>query len=505
MTPQAPTGAASPGQGQSAARPVNAQPGAPGQPVNTQRGAPRPGLGLSWKIFLWCLALVAVFSLTLALVFMSLREISQGTGQIVRVNYRTLEQSERLIQDLFDLLEDQKRFAILEKEEYRQAAQEDLARYRQGVEAMLAQGPQPREQWTKLERGIKSLPAAPAAPLIAEETVHSWLDALTAIQQIHRQDMAQELLALEQQGQAARRLGLTGLLIAGVVALGGSILLALYLGRALGRLRRGIVRVGGEGQFEPIALDSGDELGELARAFNRMGQRLQEEERLRAEFISVLSHEVRTPLTSIREAVNLVREGVLGPVNQRQAQFLEVSSQECVRLSGLLNQLMQVSSLEARDLTLSLAPTSAAGLWQEALARLAPSAAAKGIALEPPPAGQDLTALADAGQVGQVLLNLLGNAIKYAPEGSQVRLSLERQGDQAVLGVHDQGPGIPPEEQQYVFQKYYRGRALGQNVDGVGLGLAISQRVAQAHGGRLWLESQPGQGSSFFLALPLAQ
>ncbi|MBI5524131.1 MAG: HAMP domain-containing histidine kinase [Desulfarculus sp.] len=475
--------------------------------MSAQRGAPRPGLGLSGKIFLWCLALVAVFGLTLALVFWGLREISQGAGQIVRVNYQTLEQSERLIQDLFDLLEDHKRFAILDKEEYRQAAQDDLARYRRGLEAMLVQDPQPRQRWASLEQGLKDLPAAPEgrpAPQPSEAMVHAWLDTLTAIQHEHRDEMGRELLALEQRGQEARRLGLTGLFIAGAVALGGSLLLALYLGRALGRLRQGMAQVGGEGWFQPIALNSRDELGELARAFNRMAARLQEEERLRAEFISMLSHEVRTPLTSIREAVNLVREGVLGPVNERQAQFLEVSSQECLRLSGLLNSLMQVSSLEARDLSLSLAPVCAAGLWQEALARLAPSAAAKGITLEPPPAGQELSVLADAGQVGQVLINLLGNAIKYAPEGSAVRLSLERQGQQAVLGVHDQGPGIPPEEQEYVFQKYYRGRALAQSVDGVGLGLAISQRVALAHGGRLWLESQPGQGSSFFLALPLA-
>lgn len=140
----------------------------------------------------------------------------------------------------------------------------------------------------------------------------------------------------------------------------------------------------------------------------------------------------------------------------------------------------------------------------QACARLAPTAAAKGISLLPPEPEPELAMLADAEQLGQVLINLLGNVLKYSPTGGAVRLGLERRGGQAVISVSDQGPGIPPEEQQFVFQKYYRGRGAAMRADGVGLGLAISQRVAMAHGGRLWLTSSPGQGSTFFLALPLA-
>ena len=503
-SPRPPTGASGASLGDNANRPVYTQRGAPRRPVYAQHRA--PGLGLTWKIFLWCLALVGVFSLTLALIFWRVQDIARGAGQIVTVNYRTVETSERLIQTLFDLLDDQKRFAILGKEEYQRAAQENLARFRQGVAEARGRGAQPREAWDKLARGLERPPAASGqewAP-VPEEKVNAWLDTLVSIQQEHRDDIAEELLALQERGEAARRLGLVGLIASAALSLGGSVLLALYLARALGRLKQGISRLGQEGGFQPIVLDSGDELGDLARAFNHMGTRLQEEERLRAEFISTLSHEIRTPLTSIREAVNLVREGVLGPVNERQAQFLEVSSQESVRLSALLSRLMQVSSLEAQDLNLSLAPLKAGEVIAQACARLAPTAAAKEIVLAPPEAAPELTILADAEQLGQVLINLLGNALKYSPAGGAVRLGLERRGGEAVISVADQGPGIPLEEQQFVFQKYYRGRGAEMRVDGVGLGLAISQRVALAHGGRLWLESTPGQGSTFFLALPLA-
>ncbi|MFH1034392.1 MAG: HAMP domain-containing sensor histidine kinase [Pseudomonadota bacterium] len=447
---------------------------------------------------------MAVFCLTLILVFVRVQEIAKGAGQIVTVNYRTVEASEGLIQTLFALLDDQRRFAILGKPEYRQAAQADLALFGQGVADLRRQGAPPRQAWEGLAQALRDLPAGPDSPPVPEERVNVWLETLAGIQRQHRQDIAGELMALQERSEAAQRLGLLGLIISAGLSLGGSVALALYLARSLGLLKKGISRLGQEGGFEAIALNSGDELGDLARAFNHMGGRLQEEERLRAEFISTLSHEIRTPLTSIREAVNLVREGVLGPVNDRQAQFLEVSSQESIRLTALLNRLMQVSSLEAQDLDPSLAPVGAEELIAQACARLTPTAAAKRITLEQPPPGQGLTMMADAEQLGQVLINLLGNALKYSPAGGAVRLGLTQKGGQAVISVADQGPGIPREEQQFVFQKYYRGRGVDMRVDGVGLGLAISRRVAQAHGGRLWLASAPGQGSTFFLAIPLA-
>ena len=463
-------------------------------------------LGITWKLLLWCLTLVGLFCLTLVPLFQGLGQMGRQAEAIVRVNYRTVEASEAMIQDLLALLEDRGRQQILGKSEYGQAAAQDLERFAQALNAMVEQGAEPRPLWLDMRRShgqaLKGLDGPPAQSL-PEDLVNSWIDTLAAIQRTHRRDIGDSLLELDQRGRDLGRLGLLGLLVSVAVALGGSAALALYLNRSLGRLRRGVSRLGGEGGFQPIALASGDELGQLAQAFNHMGRRLEEEERRRAEFISMLSHEIRTPLTSIREAVNLVREGVLGPVNQRQGQFLEVSSQEVARLSELLNRLMQVSSLEARDLAIRCEPLEAGALIERMVERARPAALAKGIELDLllPEGPVDL--MGDADQLGQVLLNLLGNALKYAPTGSRVMVCLAARDGQAVLGVRDQGPGIPEEERDYVFQKYYRGKALAERVDGVGLGLAISQRVVTAHGGRIWLETAPGGGSAFFFAIPL--
>lgn len=466
-----------------------------------------PRLSIAWKISLWCLTLVAVFLVTLLLVFWRLQAVSQGAGQIVVVNQQAVDTSQALIQDLLDLLDDQKRFGILGKEEYRLAAREDLARFTRELESAAGQSPHPPQAWESIRRELRAHlgPNQPAeAPPLPEALVNTWLERLDAFQRQQREEIGSRLVRLRQQGEDAVRLGLLGLGASLLVALGGSALMALHLARSLGRLKRGIQGLGGEEGFRPIAARSRDELGDLAQAFNLMGGRLQEEERLRAEFISTLSHEIRTPLTSIREAVNLMREGVLGPVTPRQTQFLEMSSRESQRLSELLARLMQASSLEARDLALDLAPVEAGTLLEQAQARLEPLAQAKGISLGAQGPQGPLRVLADAEQVTQVLNNLVGNALKHAPQGSAVTLGLEPGDGQAVFWVRDQGPGIPPEEQPYVFEKYYRGAGEAQRLDGVGLGLAISLKVVKAHGGRMWLTSAPGQGSRFFFSLPLA-
>lgn len=460
-------------------------------------------LGLTGKLLWWCLALVAIFGVTIGALIWRVQGLAEGSGDLVRVGYGNLSHSEDLIEDLFALIEAQRRFEILRKPEDLAAAQETWQRVGAALAAWIEDRAQPREAWRAVYQGWET--AAPPgldAP-VAEEKISAWIDALAGVQRRMRLGMAEGLMDLEQASTDARRLGLIGLVLSCALALGGSLALAWYLGRSLRALRRGVAQVGAGGDYQPMNLASADELGGLARAFDSMAAQLSQEERLRSEFIATLSHEIRTPLTSIREAVNLVREGVLGPVVERQAQFLAVAEGEVQRLTGLLERLMQVTSLEARDLDLAPRPVAAADLMADAAQRLAAAALARRVEIVCAP-GPALTVLADPDQVRQVLLNLVGNALKFSPEGGRLTLSARAQDGEAVFAVADQGPGIPAEEQAYVFQKFYRGRAVKDRVDGVGLGLSLSQRIIAAHGGRTWLASVLGQGSTFFFSLPLA-
>jgi signal transduction histidine kinase len=290
------------------------------------------------------------------------------------------------------------------------------------------------------------------------------------------------------------------------VGLLGSVLLAHSINRPLRELRRGIRAVSGAGLIEPIRVLSRDEFGELAGAFNDMAVRLKEEERMRSDFISMLSHEIRTPLTSIRESVNLIAEEVMGAVNDRQKRFLDIASGEIVRISDLLNHLLLVSRLEAGVVKIHPVPLDPSSFVAGSIHRVVPLAEAKGIRLESEIPSDLPKVMGDPENLQQVLLNLLGNAIKFSPSGSEVVTRVETVPDEEPpsvrFSVSDQGPGIPAEEQPMVFHKYYRTTAMRDQVDGVGLGLSISKHIVEAHGGTVWVSSQEGRGSTFGFTLP---
>ena len=275
---------------------------------------------------------------------------------------------------------------------------------------------------------------------------------------------------------------------------------------SLRELRRGIRSLTHEGELKQIRVLTSDELGELSEAFNNMTEQLKREERMRSDFISMLSHEIRTPLTSVRESINLLKQGLLGEVNERQARFLDISGKEINRLSSLLSRLMNVSSMESRDLVLNLEPVDVRELTWGTSERMQPTAEAKQIAIgvEAPESGHEVWA--DAEHIRQVLLNFLGNAIKFAPAHTEVTLiaRIEPDRERVVFCVKDRGPGIPEDEQPFVFRKYYRATEVRDSVDGAGLGLSISKRIVEAHGGNVWVSSTPGKGSEFCFALPLA-
>jgi signal transduction histidine kinase len=248
-------------------------------------------------------------------------------------------------------------------------------------------------------------------------------------------------------------------------------------------------------------------LGDLAQAFNNMTGRLQEEERMRQDFIAMLSHEIRTPLTSIRESVDLVADGVFGEVNEKQHHFLDISRQEALRLTNLLERLMKVSSLESQRLRLVTAPLDASALALGAVERLQSTALAKNITLKTELPEQFVFVEADQEHVTQVLANLLGNAVKFSPPDSVVRLSVtpEPTGNAVIFCVVDEGPGIALEEQSRIFLKYYREPSVRGSVAGLGLGLSIAKGIVEAHGGTMWVNSAPGCGASFCFSLPKPQ
>jgi len=227
-----------------------------------------------------------------------------------------------------------------------------------------------------------------------------------------------------------------------------------------------------------------------------------EAERLKDEFLALVSHELRTPLTSVIGYLELLIDGEGGPLTADQERFLGITERNARRLLRLVGDLLVVAQAEAGRMALAPEPLDLTALALERVEAAGPAAdtGEVSVVLE----GADRLAVdGDRERLGQVLDNLLANAVRFSPPGSVVRLRVERRGAEAVLAVSDAGPGIAPDELPHVFERFYRGRAAGAT-SGTGLGLAICQLIASAHGGRMEVTSRQGAGATFRLHVPAA-
>ena len=220
----------------------------------------------------------------------------------------------------------------------------------------------------------------------------------------------------------------------------------------------------------------------------------------------MLSHEIRTPLTSIRESVNMIVEEVMGPITERQHKFLNIASSEIGRICDLLNHLMQASRLEPGKLQVVARPVDCHHLVNGSVDTLKNVAQNKQIRISVQCDTRLPNVMGDSQQLRQVMLNLLGNAIKFSPQGSQIHVRAEADRDPRLVcfTVQDHGPGIGEEELTLLFNKYYRAQNVREHMDGVGLGLSIAKNIIEAHKGSIWVDSQLGKGSTFGFTLPKA-
>lgn len=461
---------------------------------------------IATKLLIWASALIIVFFGTTTYLFRQVRHDAEVSNRIVAENHAIDSAIQRMLERLYSVQDNIRRYRLLGGDEKAvEFIVEDLTRFGEILENVLKQHPRYRAEWMDLtaEYEITLDPGDTVGDNLAPNaTVRDWTDILEQSLLDNVADMEQSLTELHDAGQRAADIGLYGLIACLALGVGGSLGLAWTLNRSLGEVQRGIRELGTGATPRDIRVLSKDELGELALAFNAMSARLRREERMRSDFIAMLSHEIRTPLTSVREAVDLIGTGAFGEVNERQAKFLRIAEMETARLSELLTRLLSVSRMESEELALNPTEVDSNQLATSTLERLAPAAEAKSITLAADGPDAPLFFTADREHIRQVLMNLAGNAIKFSPEGSTVTVSVTAEANQVTFCVKDNGPGIPEEEHERVFLKYYREQGVRDSVDGAGLGLAISKRIILAHQGRIWVESEPGRGSKFCFSLP---
>lgn len=260
-----------------------------------------------------------------------------------------------------------------------------------------------------------------------------------------------------------------------------------------------------DGHYEKrVDVNGTDEIAQLATRFNQMATQLEQVESMRRQLIGDVTHELRTPLTSIKGYMEGLVDGVLPSTPETFNQI----HREADRLSRLVDDLQELSRVEAKAYSLDVRSMTVPNLVQTTVKRLSPQATAKRITLHSNlPA--DLPPLqADEDRITQVLVNLVANAIQYTPEGGDVTISAARQANEILISVKDTGVGIPPEHLANLFTRFYRvDKSRSRNAGGgSGIGLTIAKHLVEAHGGRIWVESKgDGQGSTFTFSLKIAK
>ena len=293
------------------------------------------------------------------------------------------------------------------------------------------------------------------------------------------------------------------LLVSALIALAAALLLgyggARVFARRIRRLERAAERIA-SGKFdEPIEDSSPDELGELARAFERMRQRLAGLEHARREFIANASHELRTPLFSLGGHLELLVDEDLDEATRRE--FLGRMREQVDRLTKLAGELLDLSRLDAGRMRVDREPVDLARVAELLVDEFESVAQGSRHGLEPRVDGT-ATGLGDEQRVLQIGRALIENALRHTPTGTRVRVRVGREDGRALLSVEDDGPGIEPEDAVQVFERFYRGDGGGR-ASGSGLGLAIARELAEAMQGEIALDSAPGR-TSFTLSLPAA-
>jgi two-component system, OmpR family, phosphate regulon sensor histidine kinase PhoR len=255
----------------------------------------------------------------------------------------------------------------------------------------------------------------------------------------------------------------------------------------------------------PIRRGTGETLG-LVTVLEDM-TRERELERVRSDFLTVVSHELRTPLTAVKGSLDLLLDGDAGSLEPLQQRFLQTARRNTERLISLVHDLLDLSRLEAGQVSLTLQPADIRRIVDDVVIGLGTIFDSKHQAVHLELPTQPILVLADRRRFEQVVTNLLGNAATYTPEEGQIEIRArpDPAAGQAVLTVRNSGPGIAPEDREHLFEKFYRGgNALTRQDGGSGLGLAIVKSLVDLHHGTIAVESEPGKGAAFIVRLPLA-
>lgn len=475
-------------------------------------------LSIFWRSALGYLTIIVLVVGVNLYVLNQLRVLTDLGAELVIHHFPAVETAKRLIASLYAQLKSDKQYLVLRDTVLLQEFLEEAENFRKTLKVLQEQGDSPEASSllakTKqlheelhtlfLSEGVERTDRSEVSIASYESRRDALVDAMTqtinayvtfqesSIGGILRDTHVRSVQAVDISRQLMLMALLLGLGLAGVASY--SIL------RPLRRVQGQIRRIG-QGQFgKTVPVTVPHELRELVYTVNWMSEQLQQLDQMKSEFLANVSHELKTPLTSIREGTKLLVDGILGPVNHDQRETLTILMESSQRLNQLIGNLLDLSRMEADMLAYHFSPTDLNRLVLRSVEKMRFLAERKHIQLLPDLV-QDRIRMQDVDgpRIEQVVENLLSNAIKFSADGASITIRSRAGEDKSSyhLSVADSGQGVPPEDLPHIFERFYQGRSQrAHSYVGSGIGLALAKKVIEAHGGDIWAESEVGKGTT---------
>lgn len=483
-------------------------------------------LSIFWRIVLTSLVIIVVMAGVNLYALFQLRQLTALSADMASHHYPAIESAKRLLGSLFDQLNSEKKYLAVRDATFLQHFDEEVGEFHRGIETLetqegLSQGQRMLHDVTRLQQErltmfyaeLEGGVAASATPSSGYETRRDALtDRMTATLQsyidLHEASLSVGVSRSRESSAQAEAVTEQLVLVALVFGIGLAGFASYTVLRPLRQLQGHIKQIG-QGNFRTsLQIRAPSELRDLVDTVNWMGQKLQELDDMKAEFLAHVSHELRTPMASIQEGTHLLLDEIPGPLVPEQRTTLRIMADSSRRLIHLISTILDLSKMEAGMMEYRIVPTDLKRVTDISVSKVRLLADAKHVQLlvESPP--QRGWVKADALRIEQVLDNLLSNALKFSSEGGIVKVQMKPDQKAGVLevSVSDSGPGIAPEDLPHIFERFYQGRTKTKHsTAGSGLGLALAKKVVEAHGGRIWIESELKKGTTVRFILRLTK
>jgi two-component system sensor histidine kinase GlrK len=481
-------------------------------------------LSVFWRIILTSLFIIVVMAGVNLYALFQLRQLTALSANMVTLHYPAIESAKHLLTVLYAQLNSEKKYLVVRDATFLRHFDEEVEEFHRGLQSLEAQELTPKgskllndinrmhqERLTMLHEKLEKKASSPAS---LSGDYEGRRDAL--MERISA--TLQELISLHESGisvgvsrsqeSSAQAEAVTEQLV--LLALVFGITLAGFASysilRPLRQLQSHIKQIG-QGNFRtPLNIRAPSELRDLVDAVNRMGTKLQELDDMKEEFLAHVSHELRTPMASIQEGTHLLLDEIPGPLVQEQRTTLRIMADSSRRLITLISTILDLSKMNAGMMEYRIVPMDIKRVADISVNKVQLLADAKHVQLLLETPGRQVWVKADMFRVEQVLDNLLSNALKFSSEGGIVKVVMKPDLSVGTLevSVTDGGPGILAEDLPYIFERFYQGRTKAkQATPGSGLGLALAKNVVEAHGGRIWIESEAKKGTTVRFTLLL--